>query len=184
MKSDILLHLTNLYTDKSRHYHTLKHICHMLSNSPIALTIEQTLAIWFHDAIYNPMSTTNEEDSAQLVTKLYNVDDLERYANIDKIKAIIMSTKKHEPLCEDAKLVLDLDLAILGANSDIYLDYVDKVKAEYTQHIPVHIFNKGRADFLSKFLQREALFFTEWGLNNFEMSARANLKNELAQLKF
>lgn len=179
--NDFILELTRLYTDPSRKYHNLKHICSMLMGAPQPLTSEQTIAIWFHDAIYNPISPTNEEDSAELVTKLYDVDKLERYADIDVIKSIIMSTKKHQPLCDQAALVLDLDLAILGTPPHIYEEYVKSVSSEYLAHVPAELFHFGRSEFLIKFLERDTLFFTDWGKRTFEDRARANLKAELAQ---
>lgn len=179
MTNNILEELTRLYTDKSRHYHNLKHIVAMLMAAPEPLLIEQTIAIWFHDAIYNPVSSTNEEDSAALVRQLYDVDDLERYADIKIIEKIILSTKKHEPLCEQANLVLDLDLSILGSPSHVYSDYVTNIIAEYAPYVPLDMFYAGRAAFLDKFLQRDTLFFTDWGKQTFEQRARINLSAEL-----
>lgn len=67
MQNNILLRLTELYTESGRHYHNLKHIAAMLTGAPEKLSVEQIVAIWFHDAIYSPISLTNEEDSAALV---------------------------------------------------------------------------------------------------------------------
>jgi predicted metal-dependent HD superfamily phosphohydrolase len=180
MQNNILLCLTELYTRPERRYHNLQHIAAMLTGAPEPLSIEQTLAIWFHDAIYNPISTSNEEDSAELVTKLYDIDKLERIADPSLITDIILSTKKHQPLCKQAEIVLDLDLAILGTNPSAYKTYVENVKAEYTQHIPEEMFHSGRSQFLKSFLMRDILFFTAWGRNKFEAQARANLEAELA----
>src|SRR5690349_15743546 len=140
MENDVLLKLTALYTDSKRHYHNLKHITSMLSGTPKPLSPEQTIAIWFHDAVYDPVSATNEEDSAVLVSRLYNTDKLAEYANPDVITKIIMSTKRHESLCPAADLVLDLDLAILGMAEPVYDEYVRGITAEYTPHVPFHLF--------------------------------------------
>lgn len=183
MQNNILLRLTELYTEPSRHYHNLRHIAAMLTSAPQPLSVEQTVAIWFHDAIYNPISSTNEEDSATLVSKLYDIDHLERIADPDIITDIILSTKKHQPICEQAELVLDLDLAILGTKPDIYSAYVENIKAEYAQHISEEVFRAGRSQFLKTFLMRDTLFFTAWGKDKFETQARANLQRELHEYK-
>lgn len=180
--ADPIVELTRLYTNPSRKYHNLKHITSMLMGTPEPLTNNQIMAIWFHDAIYNPMSTSNEEDSVDLISKLYNTDGLDAEGvDITIVGKIIMSTQQHQPLCDEAKLVLDLDLAILGSPSHVYDEYVKNVTAEYTEHIPAHMFHPGRAAFLRKFLQRDSFFFTEWGKATFETAARINLKNELSK---
>ena len=57
------------YSEKHRHYHTIKHIDHCLRELDGAKSLahdpaEVELALWFHDAIYDPHSSKNEERSA------------------------------------------------------------------------------------------------------------------------
>ena len=59
------------YAEPQRAYHTLEHIMHCLgefagvreqAGEPEAVEV----AIWFHDAVYNPLLKTNEKKSADL----------------------------------------------------------------------------------------------------------------------
>src|SRR5690606_31119292 len=62
------------YAETHRHYHTTQHLMECLAtfaelaglaDSPHAVE----LAIWFHDAIYLPMRSDNEERSAELAQR-------------------------------------------------------------------------------------------------------------------
>jgi len=66
--------LLELYSEPHRHYHNAQHITDCLkefdsvrdaAQEPLAVE----LAIWFHDAIYNPRAGDNEERSAELAAQ-------------------------------------------------------------------------------------------------------------------
>lgn len=61
------------------------------------------------------------------------------------------TNKKHQPLCKQAEIVLNLDLAILSTNLSAYKTYVENIRAEYIQHIPGKMFYSGRGKFFKKF---------------------------------
>lgn len=52
---------------------------------------------------------------------------------------------------EDAKFFLDIDLAILGAPKDEYMEYAKNVRKEYC-HIEESKFREARAKFMNKFV--------------------------------
>ena len=61
-----------LYDAPGRHYHNLRHIRHCLAELDAAKSLAKDptsveLAIWFHDAVYDPQCHDNEERSAQLM---------------------------------------------------------------------------------------------------------------------
>jgi len=63
------------YGESHRHYHKMSHIQQMLQlqqdhSALVAKPLTMQLAIFFHDAIYNPHSSQNEKDSA-LLFKLF-----------------------------------------------------------------------------------------------------------------
>ena len=65
------------YGEAGRHYHTLKHVEHMLATqrahaSLVTKPATCQLATFFHDVIYDPRSSTNEEDSALLFNDFVN----------------------------------------------------------------------------------------------------------------
>lgn len=66
--------LVAAYAESCRAYHTDEHIQACLSHldrvEGQALRPEEIeLALWFHDAVYKPLSSSNEEDSAQWASK-------------------------------------------------------------------------------------------------------------------
>ena len=68
--TDLLMELTRRYTEPHRRYHDLRHIADMLcKGEALKLSDEQVMAVWFHDAIYDPTSKTNEADSAVLAVE-------------------------------------------------------------------------------------------------------------------
>src|SRR6185436_9293929 len=63
--------LTAAYAEPQRHYHNQQHIAECLAEFDRArhLTqqpVELELALWFHDAVYEPKASDNEEQSAAL----------------------------------------------------------------------------------------------------------------------
>src|SRR5690554_6317807 len=61
--------LMSAYSSKGRHYHTTEHISACLRHldgcvDDLESCREVEIALWFHDAIYNPLSSSNEKGSA------------------------------------------------------------------------------------------------------------------------
>jgi predicted metal-dependent HD superfamily phosphohydrolase len=81
----------------------------------------------------------------------------------------------------DTAILLDADLAILGAEPGAYLAYVNGVRAEYG-HVEDGQWATGRSAVLQRFLDRRRLFITEYMYSAFEHRARANIEAELAAL--
>ncbi|MCF7944638.1 MAG: hypothetical protein K9L75_03775, partial [Spirochaetia bacterium] len=88
--------LDQCYSSEKRSYHTWPHIYQMfllldryayLSMEPDALEA----AIWFHDAVYQPKSSQNEIESAQLAEKFLLPSSMQK-ESVQKVKALIRST--------------------------------------------------------------------------------------------
>ncbi len=112
----LLLDLTRRYCEPQRHYHTLEHIADMLFRGrELELSDEQIYAIWYHDAIYDPRSTTNEEDSAALA-----IDALRSIgwdaARTEHVARMILDTKTHTPTVPGSAEVIDLDLSSIASD--------------------------------------------------------------------
>lgn len=169
--------ITKHYTEPHRRYHTLEHIGFMFEiarERHIPLTRAQTLAIWFHDVIYDPTRNDNEEKSRQFahdhMNHLQDVDFLD-------VLMMIMDTKTHEPRSAMSAVVCDLDMAILATSRNFYLRYTQNIRAEYA-HVPDKEFYEARNDFLIKLVMKKQIFHTNYFLD-FEQVARHNVQQEI-----
>jgi predicted metal-dependent HD superfamily phosphohydrolase len=184
MKSESLVWLTEQHRAPHRHYHTLQHIAEifqMATRCGFSLSQNQTLAIWFHDAVYDPQTMDNEEKSALAarhhLQEDWNPDDL------DVVCTLILDTKKHHASHPESRAVLDLDLAILGAASARYREYASQIREEY-RFVPDEKYGVERVRILEKFLGRarnNALFETLPSV--FTKNARDNLAWEIGLLQ-
>lgn len=176
--------LVQRYTAANRHYHNLHHIAFVLQIieelRPLAQDINTIqLAAWFHDAVYEPGAADNEEQSATLATQLLTGLGLPAAA-IERVAQLILTTRDHRPLAGDidSQILLDADLATLAAEPARYDAEVAGVRREYA-HVPDEAFRRGRAQILSRFLERPRLFQTEAMYSRLEARARANIQREI-----
>jgi predicted metal-dependent HD superfamily phosphohydrolase len=191
----ILNALKSRYDEPWRTHHAWHHPLSM-----IALTVEAeregvrivdgTACVGFclwHDAVYDPESPhgRNERLSAALAaSEMSAVADATSTARSCEAT---LATIGHMPvdtrLCPDIALNLDVDLSILGADETRY-DLYDAVHIpkEYT-HVEAVLFAARRAEILRGFLERDALYLTDWGRVRFEAKARANLARSIERLE-
>jgi predicted metal-dependent HD superfamily phosphohydrolase len=184
--------LAALYQAEDRHYHGLAHIEAMLA---LATEYRRLLhdpeaveaAIWFHDAIYDSRAKDNEARSAELAEKrLAGRAGPDRLA---KIAAMINATATHqlppfrnEEALNDAALLLDMDLAILGTSPAIFDTYEKAVRLEYGW-VEEPMWRAGRSGVLKSFLARPFIFYTTEFRDRFEAKARENLGRSLQALQ-
>lgn len=184
----IFSELMSAYDEDGRHYHNSVHISKMLAcaerwkekaNDHDALSF----TIWYHDVVYNALKSDNEERSADVAE-----NDLRRIGypqeKIDKVKEMILRTKKHTEWSNDdadTALLLDLDLAILGAERSEYEEYRQQVRKEYGW-VPGIMYNRGRRNVLQQFLDAEHIYRLQEFRNTLEEKARENLRFEIQQL--
>jgi predicted metal-dependent HD superfamily phosphohydrolase len=171
------------YQAKGRHYHTLGHIGAMLALweqylAQLADAQAVGLAIWYHDAVYQPTRKDNEEQSAQLAkAQLAELGANERLVN--KVEQYILATKRHELTAPDPDLayLLDFDLATLAGDQASYRQYAQQVRKEYGIY-PDLLYGPGRKKVLEALLGRARLFHRLG--EAYETAARHNLQAELA----
>jgi predicted metal-dependent HD superfamily phosphohydrolase len=179
--------ITRAYTEPHRHYHTLEHINQMLNlfdltKSTARKTEELELAIIFHDLVYEIPSTQNELMSAKITMKFLQNCGVQESV-IDRIFKLILSTRHDIELHDhDQQLLSDIDLSILGQESNIFEDYESKIRKEF-QYIPKDIYIKGRIKVLNHFLQKSQIYHTEYFAQNYEHRSRINIKNSIHKLK-
>lgn len=184
---EIFNNLIARHGEPQRHYHGASHLTALFDlltkHAPnVGSGSPNRLAVWWHDAIYNPTAKDNEEQSAVLardhLEKLGAPSDL-----IEDVAAIIIATKNHwvGPSLGEHDLFLDADIAILGAPPAIYDGYTTAVRKEYAWASD-EAFSAGRSAFLTNALTWPRLFRTDTFEAAYALQARANMKRELASL--
>lgn len=182
------------YDEPWRHYHTMAHIHAMADHLREALAAGVTVHdlpacqafIWWHDAIYEPEASPgqNERRSAELCAAEMAASGYEA-PTVQRAVAMIEATARHVPpesaVAPDAPLMLDIDLSILGASSAAYAHYARAIRREYA-HVAEDAYREGRARILRGFLDRPALYLTDWARGRWDGPARANLAWEIAAL--
>ncbi len=173
-----------------RRYHTAEHVMWVLRR--VADLVRGTdptdsidgdaiiVAALFHDAVYDPLSLTNEADSAALaVTHLSSLGwTADRR---EDVAALILATARHDATSATAAVLVDADLAVLGASPDEYRVYSAAVRAEY-EHVPDEQWRIGRAILLRRLLERPHIFATATMAAERERQARQNMAAELDTL--
>ena len=176
------------YDEPHRRYHDGRHVrmvvarCLALSDE-VAVANRETIvwaALW-HDAVYDPRSNTNERDSAELAVAALASLDVSA-ADRAEVSRLIMLTTGHAvgPDDCDGAVLVDSDLAVLGASAEGYAEYVDAVRSEYS-FVDDDAWRIGRAKVLQALLDRPQLFSTP-PMASREMNARSNLEAELRAL--
>ena len=177
--------LRGRYAEPHRAYHGQAHLDAMLDGlhairHAFAMPETAELAVWFHDAVYDPAASDNEARSAALM--LEQLTGLADPALLQRAATMIRATATHAvppglapDLVHDTALLLDLDLAVLGAVPATYDAYERGIAAEYG---PVHgeaRFRAGRLAFLQATLARPRLFLTPDAHGRLDGPARTNM---------
>jgi len=182
--------LSKRYYESHRHYHTLEHIveCFDTLDNMGELedrTYEFWMSLFYHDAVYDPMRLDNEAHSAALASQaslnmLTDVSKIVFHSEIARdLIYNIMMTKTHNAIpCEEAAILVDVDLAILGSSPERFQKYEDQIRAEYS-FVPEEIYNVKRAEIMKGFAQRSPLFLRQSFRDKFEEQAKHNLSRYL-----
>jgi predicted metal-dependent HD superfamily phosphohydrolase len=175
------------YGEPHRAYHTLRHVEHCLkefdavraeARDPVAVE----MALWYHDAIYDPHRRDNEEQSAVLAEQTAAAAGLTT-AFIRRLGDLIrVSTHKKSASDPDGRLFADVDLAILGQPPDAFGEYERQVRQEYAW-VPEEEFRAGRSKILEAFLDRFSVYGTPGFQDKYEKQARLNLTASLLILR-
>ncbi len=178
--------LVNAYSERHRHYHTVEHIAATLKHLDQVINLtekaeEIELALWFHDAVYQPFSAKNELNSACWVAKFLSQNGMPKII-IARVYQLIMVTQ-HTVTSnnQDESLIADIDLTVLGASEDVYCRFEQAIRKEY-KLIPDFVYNKKRKLILDSFLRRERIFQNRYFHKKLEDQARLNLFHGISVL--
>lgn len=183
---DTLASLLAHWAQAHRRYHTLQHLreCLALFDANRALARhpgEVALAVWFHDAVYDTGRHDNEAASADWAVRALAQAGAATEV-VQRVHALIMATRHSQaPATPDERLLVDIDLAILGAAPARFDEYERQIRDEYG-FVPEALFREKRGEVLRGFLERPTLFATPALSDRFEAAARANLARAIAAL--
>lgn len=185
--------LETAYAMPPRAYHDFHHVGEVLRHYDEVAAgggwmqpREVALAVLYHDAIYEPGRSGNEARSAR-----FALDQIAQWlpeAGIDaqRVAQLIELTARHgrfepaefdgDPAPEDARLFLDCDMAILGAEPAVFDAYDRGIAAEYRGKLPAWLFRLNRRRFLKGLLARERIFLSDFFHARLDARARANLR--------
>ncbi len=174
------------YSGKKRHYHTLQHLDNLLIQlTEVKGEIQNWKAVlfslYYHDIIYNPLKSDNEEKSAELAEKRMKQisvpDDM-----LELCKNQILATKAHSNSTDsDTNYFTDADLSVLGQSWEAYSVYYKNVRKEYSIY-PDFVYNPGRKKVLNYFLTMDRIFKTDFFYGKFEIQVKQNLQKEIELL--
>jgi predicted metal-dependent HD superfamily phosphohydrolase len=142
------------HSEPHRHYHTLRHIDLMLGQLPAdhAFAREMIAATLFHDIVYDPARSDNEDQSLATFASVAS-----EIATLDRslVSAMILATKSHHFRDEDTQgdqainILLKADLSILWhPDPQVYAWYASGVRKEYA-FVPDEPFRAARTRILT-----------------------------------
>ncbi|MEU6918308.1 HD domain-containing protein [Streptomyces olindensis] len=180
--------LLTRWQEPQRRYHTVTHLAAVLDRVDVLEKYARDpdvvrLAAWFHDAVYLPDRSENEERSARLAERALPEAGVPA-AKTAEVARLVRLTVGHDPADDDpdGQVLCDADLAILASPPSAYAAYTAAVREEY-HFVPNDAFRTGRAAVLRQLLALPRLFRTPHGAAEWEPTARYNLRSELELLE-
>lgn len=194
-----LARLMTAYSEPHRYYHNLDHIFWMLNlialrekADPTLQTASIRLATWYHDVVYDTLSTENETRSAEVAEEVltgfgFPNGGPDEWGNnlglVGEVSFLIWGTQGHSRGGDwkEGDVFLDADLSILGTDPTTYTAYASAIRKEYGW-VAEYDYCHGRRKVLQGFLDREKIFCNDWPGYYTEKQARANIAAEIAQI--
>lgn len=183
---ELYLRLVACYAESQRKYHTMQHLAECFAHLALlhdeaTRPLEIELALWFHDAIYKARRKDNEAQSADWARATVLSNGLSPDC-ADRIHGLVLMTKHDAvPAEPDARVMVDVDLGILGADPERFDEYEQQVRQEYAW-VPGLLYRRERRKVLQQFAARAQIYSTEHFHRAREAVARANIARSLARL--
>lgn len=176
--------LLRAWDEPQRHYHTQQHLTECLTLfDTLRAHAEQPadieLALWFHDAVYDVQGHDNEARSAHWAIDALKAGCVDT-ARCQRVHDLIMATCHTAlPASPDQALLVDIDLAILGAPAARFAEYTRQIQAEYAW-VPPQVYAVKRRAVLQGFLDREQIYTTPAVAQRLAQRARDNLAKAIS----
>jgi predicted metal-dependent HD superfamily phosphohydrolase len=184
--------LDRRYAESHRGYHGTAHVeavvrdCAQLADE-LGLDCDAralvTLAACAHDVVYDGRPGADERASADWARRHLAASAVAA-TGVERVGELVLATTTHAAADGDllAAVLLDADLAILGAPPDAYIRYMVAVRKEYAS-VPDDQWRTGRTHVLTDLAARRRLYVTEPARRRWAAQARRNLATELAGLR-
>lgn len=180
---DLWKEILTSYSETNRYYHNLSHLENMLSElNAVKREIKDwagiVMALFYHDIVYKATASDNEEKSANKAKarlKELKFPD----TKIEHCHKMILATKGHTISSDaDINIFTDADLSILGKPWDVYQQYFENIRKEYSVY-PDFLYSPGRKKVLKHFLSMPRIYKTDHFYDLYEENAKLNLNKEL-----
>ena len=160
-KYDINIDLNMVYDmwqESGRYYHNLDHLLDLINlintdferNRFDSNVYEKLIIVaLFHDIIYDPSSSNNEEDSAEFLKSVCS--------DLDKINDIIQSiidTKNHTNSSELSEIFNEYDMDIVNRDIDSLIKWEDDIFNEYHKFYTKEEYKQGRIKFINSIIDK------------------------------
>jgi len=180
--------LINSYEYPERSYHNWNHVLACLKELNTYPTPNHdyhkdliSIAIYYHDCIYNPKKNNNEELSAEKAfIDLTALGFTTSYAIY--VYKLIMFTR-HVEFCNflSGQVIMDIDISILGKDALTFQSYEQSIRKEYN-FASDEQYKSGRIIFLKSMLNKEHIYQTEFFRNKYEKKTRENISKSIKTL--
>ena len=198
------------WNEPQRHYHDERHLREclalwMLWRGQCKHPGEVAIALWFHDAVYDPQASDNELNSAAWAARSFGAAGIDSDAAQRVFKLILATAhdgdesreagansavsanvsefgiRSGDEKAADSDLLLDIDLAILGSPPERFSSYEADVRQEYAW-VPQTVYQEKRVALLQRFVDRPRLYRSAPAFEMFEAQARINLSEAVLRL--
>jgi len=179
--------LVAAYSEPHRAYHNLDHVRTCLEELDRAeflaeKAMEIELAIWLHDAVYDPKAKDNEIKCAELAAELMASVKM-THARPPAVRDLILATMHNGgETTGDGRLMADIDLSILGQRTQVFDKYEEAIRKEY-EWVPEDTYRVERSKVLRGFLQRPHVYHTAMFRGRYESTAKSNLERAIQRWK-
>jgi predicted metal-dependent HD superfamily phosphohydrolase len=182
------------WNEKFRVYHDMRHLQDCLFELDDVAGVEDPglrdrveLALWYHDVIYLPRRQDNELVSSQRLVKDCRALGVPEETVIDSAHLVLATAHFGSPSPvrsrQEADLIADIDLSILGQHLMRFMDYEFSVGEEY-RSVPAPLYFWKRRAFLRGILARPSIFRTTRFQDRYEAPAHDNIAYLLAHDRY
>jgi len=148
--------LLSMWNESHRHYHNQNHLLDLINqinekkNSFDSQSDyeKMVLCALFHDCVYDPMRSDNEEKSAEFFENCCQ----EKNTDTQEIKQMILDTKTHESTTSLSEKFNHLDMNIVERDFEQLLEWETGIGQEYKAY--GELYKVGRLHFLESLLDK------------------------------